>query len=146
MRVDAEQVRAAVLVDRQEDQSMDQNRRCAKAVELIEGAAWQSPLFLAVGGERDQTEVLEERIHPIAVSDRRGRCRSVEVFEATPARAWHLATPELASCRAVERQHEQRLSVVSRQEDMRASEDGRGVPGRDCGLPQHVLRRTELRG
>ena len=50
--------------------SVDEHGRCAEAVENVEWTERKAPALLAVGGERDQAEVLEEGVHALAVGHR----------------------------------------------------------------------------
>ncbi len=146
--IDRQQVGAQVLIDRQDQQVVHQHRRRAKAVVDVERPQRQPPALLAVGREADEAELLEERVHRLAVGDRAWRGRAVDVLDAPGLCARHFAPPQFLARRAVERDDQQLVvglvGRVRRQEDARLGEHRRGMPRRQRRLPDDVGRRPDV--
>ena len=142
--IDRQQVGSQVLIDRQHQQVVHQHGRRAKAVVDVERPQRQPPAFLAVGREADEAELLEERVHRLAVGHRAWRGRAVDVLDAPRLCSRHFTPPQLFARRPVERDDEQLVvglvGGVRRQEDARLGEHRRRMPRRQRRFPHDVAR------
>src|SRR6185369_13032169 len=128
---------------------VDEDRRCAEAVEHVERAKRKLPTLLAVRVVGKQAELLEEHVDVLAIGDRARRRGAIDELQPARLLARHLALPEYLSSLPVKAEDEQLvvrlLGGVSGYEDAIASQHRRRMPGRKCGLPHDVLVRSELR-
>jgi len=101
--IDAEQVGARILIDRENQQTVHEDGGRAESIEHVERPEGKAPLLPAVGAECGQAEILEERVHVGAVGDRRRGGGPVRRAEAVLPCARQLPAPQLAAGRAVGR-------------------------------------------
>ena len=121
-----------------------EDRRRAHAVQVGKGPQRTFPALLSVQTIRSKPEVSEEDVHVLAVGDRAGRGRIVQLVENLLAIGQDLAPPENLTGTAMEAQSLEVIAFRGGQKDAVAGENRRGTSARQGRFPDDILIWAEL--
>src|SRR4029078_11659028 len=99
--VDADQIGAGLLVAKQQQKALRNDRRRGRSIKVVKRAKAASPPLFSLEGIGDQTEIGEENVDAVVVGGGRGRCRIVGAKEFLRLFTLELAPPEFASCERI---------------------------------------------
>ena len=114
------------------------------AVRVVERTERQFPALVAIHSVADESEIAEEDVDIAAVAHRRGRGGAVGLLHTLHARTRRFPLPLDFAGRAIEADREELFAFVSSEENARAGQNRRRMPGRKRCFPDGVLFRSDL--